>query len=110
MVQSISSSFKNFLYTMQKSRKNIFRSGGLVFIYCWLIKTDFFDNFPGYFKDQRKAGKIKYSLGTHSIHSASYTGWRQADWLHTPVARHSNRNILKISPNRFELFKKMLAA
>ena len=36
----------------------------------------------------------------------------QAMCLHTPgeVVGHSNRNILKISPDRFELFKKLLAA
>ena len=36
----------------------------------------------------------------------------QVDWLHTPgeIVRHSNRNILKISSNRFDMFEKLVAA
>jgi len=36
----------------------------------------------------------------------------QAEWLHTPgeVVKNSNRNILKISSNRFKMFKILVAA
>ena len=62
MVRLISSTFKNFFYAIQESRENIFRSGGLVFIYCWLIKTKFLINISSKFEDEREKGKIKYSL------------------------------------------------
>ena len=62
MVRLISSTFKNFFYAIQESRENIFRSGGLVFIYCWLIKTKFLENISSKFEDEREKGKRKYSL------------------------------------------------